>query len=165
MSSVTRVSCQHKQMSEVKSLCTSCNATAANFTCSKCQFPHYCSRQCQLAHWPIHKEECKVWSDPFQNYQKRYPEHFMWALHEVSMESTKFLILQNGTYELRSLEQIAAHLQEKSPLFFQDVKAQHTSADGKVSVFILKNEKGKEKQTGDFYRLPANILNLTTTSL
>ena len=86
----------------------------------------------------------------------------MLALNEVSIDPMKFLILQKGTYELRTLAQIESQLQATSPQFLANVTAQHFSADGKVSVFILKNEKGKEKQTGDFYRLPANILNITT---
>ena len=27
--------------------------------CSKCEFSHYCSRECQVGHWPVHKEICK----------------------------------------------------------------------------------------------------------
>ena len=27
--------------------------------CSKCKQVFYCSRECQLLHWPVHKPECK----------------------------------------------------------------------------------------------------------
>ena len=27
--------------------------------CSKCKVGQYCSRECQVAHWPVHKERCK----------------------------------------------------------------------------------------------------------
>lgn len=29
------------------------------FKCSSCNLSHYCSQQCQVAHWPNHREECK----------------------------------------------------------------------------------------------------------
>jgi len=31
----------------------------ASKTCANCQLLAYCSRECQLAHWPIHKKECR----------------------------------------------------------------------------------------------------------
>lgn len=30
--------------------------------CGSCRVATYCTRDCQLADWPTHKEECKVWS-------------------------------------------------------------------------------------------------------
>jgi len=29
--------------------------------CAKCRKALYCSQVCQLAHWPEHKMECKLW--------------------------------------------------------------------------------------------------------
>ena len=31
----------------------------ASFTCTGCGFTHYCSKACQLKHWPVHKIPCK----------------------------------------------------------------------------------------------------------
>lgn len=39
------------------SLCGECNASATK-KCSKCQKVYYCSRDCQVKHWPMHKENC-----------------------------------------------------------------------------------------------------------
>lgn len=30
--------------------------------CSKCEVVQYCSKECQVAHWPEHREACKFWS-------------------------------------------------------------------------------------------------------
>jgi hypothetical protein len=29
-------------------------------SCSGCDLPRYCSKECQLKDWPIHKHECKI---------------------------------------------------------------------------------------------------------
>ena len=34
--------------------------------CSKCRVSHYCSRECQIAHWPSHKCYCDVFYDTHQ---------------------------------------------------------------------------------------------------
>ena len=28
--------------------------------CSKCRLAHYCSRQCQIDDWPVHKNDCLI---------------------------------------------------------------------------------------------------------
>lgn len=42
--------------------------------CSKCKTLHYCSRECQLADWPIHKQECTAFSRLRTMYHKTYPD-------------------------------------------------------------------------------------------
>lgn len=39
--------------------CAQCAAVNPTFTCKKCKLVRYCSRQCQVANWKIHKENCK----------------------------------------------------------------------------------------------------------
>jgi uncharacterized paraquat-inducible protein A len=42
--------------------CMSCNGVfnvREIKDCSRCKIAQYCSRECQLAHWPNHKEYCK----------------------------------------------------------------------------------------------------------
>ncbi|KAJ6525299.1 hypothetical protein DFH09DRAFT_174840 [Mycena vulgaris] len=31
--------------------------------CGKCKTITYCNKECQRAHWPVHKQICKVWQD------------------------------------------------------------------------------------------------------
>lgn len=38
--------------------CGKCHATAVK-KCSKCEQIYYCSRECQVEHWPVHKESCQ----------------------------------------------------------------------------------------------------------
>lgn len=37
-----------------------CVNNADRFACSRCRLVQYCSKECQTAHWPVHKKEtCK----------------------------------------------------------------------------------------------------------
>jgi len=47
--------------------CVACGG-GSKFFCSKCRFTRYCSRECQLAHWPQHKNECALLFDNKKNY-------------------------------------------------------------------------------------------------
>ncbi|KAI0061696.1 hypothetical protein BV25DRAFT_1886486 [Artomyces pyxidatus] len=42
-------------------------AAKAPLKCSKCKSAKYCDKNCQRAHWPQHKEYCKVWADSSAN--------------------------------------------------------------------------------------------------
>lgn len=46
-----------------KNSCSSCGFQCGNLKCGKCGSVYYCNRSCQVAHWKIHKNECKS-----QNY-------------------------------------------------------------------------------------------------
>ena len=35
--------------------------------CAKCQDAYYCSRECQVAHWPEHKSRCKLVAKALQS--------------------------------------------------------------------------------------------------
>lgn len=39
--------------------CAECDAANAAFRCARCRSISYCSRACQMAHWPAHKRQCK----------------------------------------------------------------------------------------------------------
>ena len=42
-----------------KKICSSClKECHEDLRCSKCRTARYCSRPCQLSHWPVHKHSC-----------------------------------------------------------------------------------------------------------
>ncbi len=51
------------------SVCRMCETTGVSLLCSRCKVLHYCSKECQVRHWPAHKKFCKQESD------LPYPKH------------------------------------------------------------------------------------------
>src|SRR4030042_3412346 len=46
---------------ELEKRCRNCKLMSNNMKCcSRCRFPYYCSRECQVEDWPRHKEDCKI---------------------------------------------------------------------------------------------------------
>ncbi len=39
--------------------CKLCSHKGVTGVCFKCKKVYYCSKECQVAHWPIHKKVCK----------------------------------------------------------------------------------------------------------
>jgi hypothetical protein len=158
----------------------------AEYQCMRCKNQWYCSRKCQTTCWMLgHKSQCKdpaqqeaKQSDSLNEYMEMYSEQFMVGLHEVSTHPSKFLILQSGNHELRTLKQIQEQLEAKFPSFWKTVKTEHALADGNVSVFILQgkaqklnnnnnnNTETKEQNAiaehGKFYRIPSFVLESKT---
>ena len=51
-------SSQQGEITKPVPLCGTCRSTKAKFACSYCTKKWYCSRQCQLADWDAHEDEC-----------------------------------------------------------------------------------------------------------
>lgn len=51
-----------------KKACVVCQSTPAKNRCSRCHSERYCSRKCQLKHWPKHKGIC---SQRMTDYQSK----------------------------------------------------------------------------------------------
>ena len=53
---------ERMKMKHPKRRCEGCFLTKTSQkllkTCKRCRIPSYCSRECQLASWPVHKMEC-----------------------------------------------------------------------------------------------------------
>lgn len=43
----------------VQNECENCGATEDLALCSRCHTAHFCSRKCQKAYWPFHREWCR----------------------------------------------------------------------------------------------------------
>ena len=50
--------------------CANCKSAENLKLCGKCKMTKYCSRECQLAHWSIHKEVCESFSKDIQRSEK-----------------------------------------------------------------------------------------------
>ncbi|KAK4702834.1 hypothetical protein P7C70_g3382, partial [Phenoliferia sp. Uapishka_3] len=85
-------------------ICASCSKQLGKGTgrkllkCSQCLHSHYCSQECQLEHWPLHKALCRRWQKldqeaeenalatpieavAFENIEKYLPQVY----HEVAL--------------------------------------------------------------------------------
>ncbi len=49
---------QGESASESLHPCAHCTQPGACQRCKRCGVAEYCDRQCQKAHWPVHKETC-----------------------------------------------------------------------------------------------------------
>ncbi|KAJ7349049.1 hypothetical protein DFH08DRAFT_864228 [Mycena albidolilacea] len=53
-------------------VCGQCSKRTGASKCSRCKMMTYCSRECQVAHWPVHKVHCK----PIQLSPQKLQLHF-----------------------------------------------------------------------------------------
>ncbi|KAJ7349067.1 hypothetical protein DFH08DRAFT_134740 [Mycena albidolilacea] len=53
-------------------VCSQCSNRSGALKCSRCKMMTYCNRECQAAHWPVHKKHCK----PIQLSPKKLELHF-----------------------------------------------------------------------------------------
>jgi ankyrin repeat protein len=60
LSSIVGASAKQTQYLEARTHCAKqgCNGIGAK-KCAGCQQVYYCTRECQLTHWPAHKAECR----------------------------------------------------------------------------------------------------------
>lgn len=55
----TTVTSQMMQLGRLSNKCAVCGSTDDPKTCSVCAIVQYCSKKCQKAHWPTHKQACR----------------------------------------------------------------------------------------------------------
>ena len=54
-----------------KNTCLHClKEVEGSSRCSKCETASYCSRECQLRHWPVHKNNCRDCNDTDDSNEK-----------------------------------------------------------------------------------------------
>jgi ACT domain-containing protein len=86
--------------------------------CSRCQVARYCSRECQLAHFPQHKGECRrLNSDRLKAEleKSKRKEGKLWKKGFESMLQTRQMLLQRGIGTPAAFESLVSP-QHMSPL-------------------------------------------------
>ena len=54
-----------------KNICLFClKEVEGSQGCSRCGTAHYCGRECQLKHWPVHKNSCRDSNDTEDSNEK-----------------------------------------------------------------------------------------------
>lgn len=54
--------------------------------CSACRQTRYCSKDCQKAHWPAHKDQCKAKRKEMQQQEEERQLHVLQALEGLRMQ-------------------------------------------------------------------------------
>ncbi|KAK4153416.1 hypothetical protein C8A00DRAFT_15351 [Chaetomidium leptoderma] len=95
---------QDERDNDIAGMCTACEKKAVEF-CGKCHCAGYCSRQCQVADWPLHKKVCPDFAGTAALDKRPSPEHrriiffpthstkpeLHWAIHhETPNQSLQF---------------------------------------------------------------------------
>ncbi|KAJ7134776.1 hypothetical protein C8R44DRAFT_771444 [Mycena epipterygia] len=52
--------------------------------CGRCQTITYCNKDCQRAHWPVHKQFCKVWQETGARDVKKKMSEFLWLVRGLT---------------------------------------------------------------------------------
>ena len=68
--------------------CGNCGCTEDLALCSRCHSIHFCSRKCQRAYWPFHKEWCRQ-NDFADHTEKTEPKFAKWMRKHGKMAVLK----------------------------------------------------------------------------
>jgi hypothetical protein len=66
--------------------CTNAQTSSTLSDCSACRSVRYCCRDCQLAHWPNHKESCKQIRKELQIKEEQQKLQVLQALEELQLQ-------------------------------------------------------------------------------
>jgi len=71
--------------------CHNCGATENLALCSRCHAAHFCSRKCQKAYWPFHREWCR--RNDFADHVEKTQPKFARFLRKHGKQA----VLKDGT--------------------------------------------------------------------
>lgn len=107
--------------------CTNSQEGATLSECAACRSVRYCSRDCQLAHWSAHKEQCKIIKKKLQEEEQERQRKVMEALKELSVQES------TGTGEGTTLAEAGAESTE----------------DTKVAIVATNNDSESEDSSDE----------------
>jgi hypothetical protein len=92
-------------------LCAACDKKGSS-VCNRCKHARYCSRECQVADWPIHKKVCPDFAGAASDDERPSPEHhrilffptystkpeLRWAVHRET-ENNEWLEFEHPDFD------------------------------------------------------------------
>jgi hypothetical protein len=112
--------------------------------CSACRQARYCSRECQKAHWPNHKEQCKAARKALEAQEAANQQKLLSALQELGLDSTAAAsaATDGGEEEATSLENINVEITAESSNPHEKAEEGEEGDDG-------EEEEGEEEEEED----------------
>ncbi|KAK3363737.1 hypothetical protein B0T25DRAFT_562725 [Lasiosphaeria hispida] len=98
------------------SACIRCHKDGAAFKCAGCTAARYCSRECQVADRPYHKQLCCRWAQ-FDEAHRPSPRHTRCVFMDVDKPGPDFLWVEfdtEGGFSRSNLESLGFSLNEPS---------------------------------------------------
>lgn len=128
--------------------CDNCGASNVTFVCSRCKMGWYCSKECQMNHWKIHKTNCKKVQTnvsvtpptqpiPESNTLKVTPKQIV----EKKIDSVKNVVIERQyerSTQAEEIKQVAERPKRKS-LFRQNFEREN----GLIFIVCLKHGRSR----------------------
>jgi len=111
-----------EQAADPRELCVSCNERGTKL-CGKCNHASYCSRECQVADWSIHKHVCSAFAGHASDENRPSPEHHRilyfptfqqkpelhWAVYSETQDRPRLELEHHEVSEFKKVAGIPAH--------------------------------------------------------
>ena len=81
----------YQEEEQILDECHNCGATENLALCSRCHSAHFCSRKCQKAYWPFHREWCR--RNDFADHVEKTQPKFARFLRKHGKQA----VLKDGT--------------------------------------------------------------------